>query len=229
MLFWFVFQFDHSPQQAFGGYRPDRRTRRTRGKSKNLANPSWKWTYQNIIKRIFLSLAPHPSVEFGELGDGSRAGIGRVRTVHQLSVVFQSGKSTCGFSSARYIWADDVRFRNSTSYYYHYCFSNVRFGFDRMAAAFCAPSTRETITTYPCGTGRRTKRVTRSRRPRSVESLITIIVIRYLVVVIIVWPCGLPPFGRWLLIFSLFSYRRLRRRSCNIKCSPPPIGANRWT
>jgi len=133
---------------------------------------------QNVF--FFISLAPYPSVEFGQLGDGGRVGIGRIRTVNQLSVVFQSGKSTCsGFTSARnIILADDIRFTNSIISYLLFCFSNSHFGFDRTAAVFCAPSTREMITTYLCGTGRRTKRVTRSRRPRSVESLITIIVIR---------------------------------------------------
>jgi len=79
-------------------------------------------------------------------------------------------------------------------------FLNAYFVFDRTAAAFCVPLTRETITTYPCGTGRRTKRVTRSRRPRSVE-LLTTITAKYR-------PCGLPPFRRRnFLCLSLFFCR----------------------
>jgi len=56
-------------------------------------------TNLNILKLFFspIVLASHPSVEFGQLSDRGRAGIGRVRTVHQLSVVFQSGKSIGNF------------------------------------------------------------------------------------------------------------------------------------
>jgi hypothetical protein len=42
----------------------------------------------------------------------------------------------------------------------------------RTAVVCCARSTKGTTITYPFGTGRRTKRVTRSRRPRCLETFV---------------------------------------------------------
>lgn len=89
-------------------------------------------------------------MEFGEFGDGGGPGIGRIRTFHKLLVVFQSGTSSITLSI--------LLLRRGSI--------NPGFPDYRTAAASCAPSTRETTITYPCGTGKRTKRDTRSPRPR---------------------------------------------------------------
>jgi len=159
-----------------------------------LANPSRKRTYTQILLNVifFHSIASHPSVEFGQLGDGGRPGTGRVRTVHQLSVVFQSGKSTCGFSSARHIWADDVQFRNSIMSYLSLFFKRTFWFWQDGGSLLCAidEGNDHNISVWDWQKNEKGHKITETKVSRIVNNNYCYYFIRYLVIVMMVRPCG---------------------------------------